>query len=40
MNQEIWEISKDEVWNAMKRTKNRKAIGPDDIPLKAWKYLG
>ena len=33
-------ISKEEVRENMKRMKNGKAVGPDDIPLEVWKCLG
>ena len=33
-------ITKDEVKAAMKRMKHGKAVGPDDILIKAWKALG
>ena len=36
----MWLISKDEVRTAMKRMKSGKAVGPDDIPVEAWKCLG
>ena len=35
-----WWISKDEVRTAMKRMKSGKAVGPDGIPVDAWKCLG
>ncbi|XP_051783710.1 uncharacterized protein LOC127527824 [Erpetoichthys calabaricus] len=40
VNQEVQWISKDEVSTAMKRMKNGKAIGPDDIPVEAWRCFG
>ena len=33
-------ISKKEVRENMKRMKNGKAVGPDDIPVEVWKCLG
>ena len=33
-------MSRTEVKLAMKRVKKDKAVVPDDIPVKAWKYLG
>ena len=33
-------ISKEEVRVNMKRMKNGKAVGPDDIPVEVWKCLG
>ena len=40
VNQEVWWMSKDEVRTAMKRMKSGKAVGPDGIPVEAWKCLG
>ena len=40
VNQEVEWISKDEVRTAMKRMKSGKAVGPDGIPVEAWKCLG
>ena len=40
VNQEVQKIYKGEVRFAMKRMKNGKAVGPDDIPVEAWKCLG
>ncbi|XP_051779618.1 uncharacterized protein LOC127526820 [Erpetoichthys calabaricus] len=40
VNQEVQRISKEEVRTAMKRMKNGKAVGPDDIPVEAWRCLG
>ena len=40
MDEEVAQISKDEVRRALKRMKNGKALGPDDIPMEAWKCLG
>ena len=34
------EISKEEVKRSLKSIKNNKAVGPDDIPVEAWKSLG
>jgi len=33
-------ISKEEVKEALRRMKSRKAAGPDLIPVEVWKYLG
>ncbi len=33
-------ISEDEVRAAMKRMKSGKAVGPDEIPVEAWRCLG
>ena len=40
VNQDEHRISRDEVGTAMKRMKNGKGFGPDNIPVEAWKYLG
>ena len=36
----IEEIKEEEVAAAMKRMKRGKAVGPDNIPVEAWKVLG
>ena len=40
VKQEVIKISKDEARKALKRTKNRKAVGPDDKPVEVLKCLG
>jgi len=40
VNKEVGKISKEEVTTAMKRMKSDKAVGPDDIPVEAWRCLG
>ena len=40
MNLEVESVSKEEVMENMQRTKNGKAVGPDDIPVEVWKCLG
>ena len=40
VNLEVEKISKEEVMENMKRMKNGKAVGPDDIPVEVWKCLG
>ena len=40
VNRDVHRISRDEVRTAMKKMKNGKAVGPDNIPVEAWKYLG
>ncbi|KAK3526315.1 hypothetical protein QTP70_022749, partial [Hemibagrus guttatus] len=40
VEQKVDEIRKDEVRKALKRMKSGKAVGPDDIPVEVWKYLG
>ena len=39
-NKDVTQISKEEVLIALKKMKNDKAIGPDNIPVEAWKHLG
>ena len=39
-NQEIEAIDKKEVWTAVGKMKNGKAVGPDGIPAEVWKCLG
>ena len=39
VNLEVEKISKEEVRENMKRMKNGKAVGPDDIPVEVWKCL-
>ena len=38
-NREVEKITEDEVVEDMKRIKKRKAPGPDEIPVEAWKTL-
>ena len=40
VNLEVESVSKEEVMENMQRMKNRKAVGPDDIPVEVWKCLG
>ncbi|KAI5606596.1 hypothetical protein C0J50_2095 [Silurus asotus] len=40
VKQDVDRISKEEVRAAIKRMKNGKSVGPDDIPVKAWRCLG
>ena len=40
MNGEVRRVTEDEVMTAMKKMKNGKAVGPDDIPVEAWRNLG
>ena len=40
MNQEMQQISAEEVRAATNRMKTVKAVGPDDISVEAWKCLG
>ena len=36
----VEEIKEEEVATAMNRMKRGKAVGPDNIPVEAWKVLG
>ncbi|KAK3516306.1 hypothetical protein QTP70_009434 [Hemibagrus guttatus] len=40
VQQKVDKIRKDEVRKALKRMKNGKAVGPDNIPVEVWKCLG
>ena len=40
MDLEVEKISKEEMRGNMKRMKNGESVGPDDIPVEVWKYLG
>ena len=40
LNLEVEKISKEEVRENMKKMKNGKTVGPDDIPVEVWKCLG
>ena len=40
VNQEMQQISAEEVRAAMNRMKTGKTVRPDDIPVEAWKCLG
>ena len=40
VNLKVEKIGKEEVRENMKRMKNVKAVGPDDIPVEVWKCLG
>ena len=39
-HKEIREVTRSEVTEALKKMKNTKATGPDQIPGEAWKCLG
>jgi hypothetical protein len=34
------EFQESEVNEALKKMKTRKTLGPDDIPIEVWRYLG
>ncbi|KAK3517067.1 hypothetical protein QTP86_004216 [Hemibagrus guttatus] len=40
VEQKVDKIRKDEVRKALKWMKSGKAVGPDDIPVEVWKFLG
>lgn len=40
VNHKVQWISKEKVRTAMKRMKNGKVVGPDDIPVEIWRCLG
>ena len=40
MDQGVAKISEGEVRRALKRMKSGQTVGPDDIPVEAWKCLG
>ena len=40
VNQNLGRISMEEVRVAIKKMKNGRALGPNDIPVEAWRYLG
>ncbi|KAI5623886.1 hypothetical protein C0J50_16567 [Silurus asotus] len=40
VKQDVNRISKEEVRAAIKRMKSGKSVGPDDIPVEAWRCLG
>ena len=33
-------IREEEVWSAVRKMKNKKAVGPDGVPVEVWKVLG
>ena len=39
VNQEVQQISAEEVREATNRINTGKAVGPDDIPVEAWRCL-
>ena len=40
VNQEVQQINAEEVRAAMNRMKTGKVVGPDDIPVEAWRCSG
>ena len=39
VNQEVNCVSREEVKNALRRTKKGKAVGPDELPVEVWKCI-
>ena len=40
VNEEVNCVSREEVKNALRRMKNGKAVGPDELPVEVWKCMG
>ena len=40
VNEEVNCVSREEVKNALKRMKKGKAVGPDELPVKLWMFMG
>jgi len=40
VHEEVEEISEEEVWSALRKMKEGKAVGPDNLPAEVWKCLG
>ena len=40
VNEEVNCVSREEVKNALRRMKNGKAVGPDELPAEVWKCMG
>ena len=40
VNKEINCVSREEVKNALRRTKKGKTVGPDELPVEVWKCIG
>ena len=40
VNKKVNCVSREEVKNALRRMKNDKAIGPDELPVEVWKCMG
>ena len=40
VNEEVNCVSREEVKNTVRRMKNDKAAGPDELPVKVWKCMG
>ena len=40
VNEEVNCVSREEVKNVLRRIKNGKAVGPDELPVEVWKYMG
>ena len=40
VNEEVNCVSREEVKNALRRIKKGKAVGPDELPVEVWKFMG
>ena len=40
VNEEVNCVSREEVKNSLRRMKKGKAVGPEELPVKVWKYVG
>ena len=40
VNEEVNCVSREEVKNALRRMKKGKAVGPDELPIEVWKWMG
>ena len=40
VNEEVICVSREEVKNEVRRMKNGKAVGPDELPVEVWKCMG
>ena len=40
VNEKVICVSREEVKNEVRRMKNGKAVGPDELPVEVWKCMG
>ena len=40
VNEEVNCVSREEVKNALRKIKNGKVVGPDELPVEVWKCMG
>ena len=40
VNEEVNCVSREEEKNALRKMKKGKAVGPDELPVEVWKYMG